>query len=304
MGDPSEFRIKKGANPHTRSRWGCRKHVDQGKAKEQWLAMREILTRYGLVIHVLPPRAEYPGLVFPANAGYMVNADSPLMASERKMVLSNLNPSRSGEEQIYEDCLRRLGLQIQKIHSAFEGEADLIRCGDDYLFTYGELVKPGWVPRKGIPPWKRRYGFRSAHHAIHELAHWVPPRHVVSLQLIDECFYHGDTVLCSFGPERRYLLVYEKAIAPVARRFFHEHSSVLFLDDRDAAAFAANSFNMQYKGQEILFMPAGVSGHLVRHIEALDVQVVKIDVSEFLEKGGGAVKCMIGDLGLWQSTSP
>ena len=44
-------------------------------------------------------------------------------------------------------------------------------------------------------------------------------------------------------------------------------------------------------------MPAGVSETLQARIRERGVEPVTIDVSEFLRKGGGAVKCMIGDLG-------
>jgi hypothetical protein len=44
-------------------------------------------------------------------------------------------------------------------------------------------------------------------------------------------------------------------------------------------------------------MPAGVSETLLAQVRERRVEPVVIDVSEFLRKGGGAVKCMIADLG-------
>jgi hypothetical protein len=44
-------------------------------------------------------------------------------------------------------------------------------------------------------------------------------------------------------------------------------------------------------------MPAGVSETLQSQVRERGVEPVVIDVSEFLRKGGGAVKCMIADLG-------
>jgi len=46
-------------------------------------------------------------------------------------------------------------------------------------------------------------------------------------------------------------------------------------------------------------MPEGASAKLKHQIEAKGVETVTMEVSEFLQKGGGAVKCMIGDLGRW-----
>jgi hypothetical protein len=44
-------------------------------------------------------------------------------------------------------------------------------------------------------------------------------------------------------------------------------------------------------------MPEGISNGLVNDIRSLSVEPVLINVSEFLAKGGGSIKCMILDLG-------
>ena len=43
-------------------------------------------------------------------------------------------------------------------------------------------------------------------------------------------------------------------------------------------------------------MPEGVSARLSDAVRARGSRVVTADVSEFHKKGGGSVKCMIGDL--------
>ena len=45
-------------------------------------------------------------------------------------------------------------------------------------------------------------------------------------------------------------------------------------------------------------MPDGLSERLLDQIRDRGVRPLTVDVSEFLKKGGGSVKCMIGDLGL------
>jgi hypothetical protein len=45
-------------------------------------------------------------------------------------------------------------------------------------------------------------------------------------------------------------------------------------------------------------MPEGVSDALLARIRERGTTPLTVDVSEFLKKGGGSVKCMIGDLGL------
>ncbi|HVP28485.1 MAG TPA: arginine deiminase-related protein, partial [Myxococcota bacterium] len=46
-----------------------------------------------------------------------------------------------------------------------------------------------------------------------------------------------------------------------------------------------------------LVLPAGVSERLLAQVRERGVTPIVVDVSEFLKKGGGSVKCMIGDLG-------
>jgi hypothetical protein len=51
-------------------------------------------------------------------------------------------------------------------------------------------------------------------------------------------------------------------------------------------------------------MPGGVSERLQAEVRERGVEPVVVDVSEFLKKGGGSVKCMIGDLGPVEEASP
>ena len=49
--------------------------------------------------------------------------------------------------------------------------------------------------------------------------------------------------------------------------------------------------------ESMLVMPGGVSEALLAAVRERAVEPIVVDVSEFLKKGGGSVKCMIGDLG-------
>jgi N-dimethylarginine dimethylaminohydrolase len=69
------------------------------------------------------------------------------------------------------------------------------------------------------------------------------------------------------------------------------------LSDNDAALYAANSFQIEDGRRFIFFMPFGVSEALCSKIRANGVEPALVDVSEFLAKGGGSIKCMILDLG-------
>ncbi len=114
-----------------------------------------------------------------------------------------------------------------------------------------------------------------------------------------EAHYHGDTVLCSFGPEREYLLAYMEGLTLESRDLLRDGfgANLIELSAPDAAIYAANSFQLDHNGALYLFLPEGVSGDLLRKVRERSVQPVTVNVSEFLAKGGGSIKCMILDLG-------
>lgn len=291
MGDPTHFNIIGGANPFTRTWWGKRKDVDIQKAIQQWTALKNLLTSLGVCVHVIPSYADKPGLVYPANAGVRLGS---------KFILSNLLPTRAAEQPVYEKTVKKLGLLTQRMGSRFEGEADLFPVGDRYIFTYGAVLKQRFVPQLGIPPWRRMYGFRSERKALEELKKFLPAKtEVVDLELIEESHYHGDTVFCSFGPSREFLFAYLEGLAPESReRCRHVFKDQLIpLSSYDAFHFAANSFQVRTPEGLKLIIPEGVSEALLKEVKSRSVTPLPIDVSEFLKKGGGAVKCMIGDLG-------
>jgi N-dimethylarginine dimethylaminohydrolase len=301
MGDPTHFSIRGGANPHTRTRWGRRKRVDRQRAIAQWHGLARTLERYGVAVFVVPAAAACPGLVYPANAGvlYPVEASSP--AARKCFHLSNLLPTRAAEQPIYAEFLRRLGVPIARLRAAFEGEADFFPVGDRYLFTYGAIERQRFVPRFGIPPYRRIYGFRSEIAALAELAAIAMEVEVLPVQLVNEAYYHGDTVLCSWGPGRRFLFAYLDGIerGAAARLSAVLGNDLVALSADDAALYAANSYSLTCEDGAWVFMPYGVSERLQAQVRERGVTPVLVDVSEFLRKGGGSVKCMIGDLGPW-----
>ncbi len=126
-----------------------------------------------------------------------------------------------------------------------------------------------------------------------------PYREILPLELVLEAHYHGDTVLCSFGAEREFLLVYLEGLSAPSRDRLRDAfgNKLVELSQADAAIYAANSFQIEHEGRLFLFMPQGVSQELRRAVRERGVEVVTVDVSEFLAKGGGSIKCMILDLG-------
>lgn len=304
LGDPSHFRIRAGGNPHTRDRWGRRKRVDPARAAAQWEGLRRALEGQGVRVHVVPAEEGLPGLVFPANAGFRFGDT---------VYLSNLNPARAGEREHYRRVVSSLGLAVRDLPTdrAFEGEADLIPVGHPsgdprrtvHLFTHGRLDRPHWVPCFGIPPYRWIYGFRSDFQALGAVQSIVRPLEVLPLELCDERHYHGDTVLCSFGPHREFLLCHLPGLTGPAQAALRQRfgDRLIPLSDEDGRAFAANSFQLSVDAygerRHVLLLPDGASQALYERVRQTGVIPFPVDVSEFLEKGGGAVKCMLLDLG-------
>ena len=304
MGDPSHFSVKGGANPHTRTRWGTRRHVDRERAIAQWHRLKDTLEDLGVRVWVVPPDPAQPGLVYPANAGFMTEVDTQKPLSDKTFYLSNLLPTRAGEKAHYRRLLEAKDVPLSGFDEQyrFEGEADFFPVGDVHLFTCGRLEKQRFVPALGLPPWKRVYGFRSDARLEPRLREIVAPRPVHRFVLVLEAHYHGDTALCAFGPRREHLLAYRRAVAPeqwprLAELF---GDALVEIPEDDARRYAANSFTYTPRpgsDESFLVMPGGVSEALLARIRERGVTPVLVDVSEFLKKGGGSVKCMIGDLG-------
>jgi N-dimethylarginine dimethylaminohydrolase len=307
MGDPSHFSVQGGANPHTRTWLGTKRSVDRASAIEQWHRLRDALRDHGVHVVVMPADPGQPGLVYPANAGFLLPLDAEKPRFEKVFYLSNLIATRASERLHYDRVLRAAGFRTAAVpeHLRFEGEADFFPAGGVHLLTHGKLEDQRFVPRLGIPPWKRVYGFRTDARVEKFLAPLVAPRPVLRVELVLEAHYHGDTALCAFGPDREHLFAWRPAIAVESWQKLREtfSANLVELSDEDAARYAANSFTYTPSGQRdavresFLFLPGGVSDRLLGEVRERGVTPVSVDVSEFLKKGGGSVKCMIGDLG-------
>jgi N-dimethylarginine dimethylaminohydrolase len=299
MGDPAHFGVHGGANPHTRNVLGVRKRVDAGLAREQWHAFARALVAHGTQVCVVEPHAELSGLVYPANAGFLYPLEAADPTIPKRFYLAHLLPTRAAEREVYRPMIQSMGYATIDIAPRFEGEADFFPAGRFMIFTHGRVERQRFVPRLGIPPWRRVYGFRSELAALEELRTIVGERPVLPIELVLEAHYHGDTALCSFGPRREFLLAYMEGLAPASRDRLRENfgDHLLPLSIHDAELYAANSFQTDHDGRLYLFMPEGVSAQLQNEVRSREVEPVLVNVSEFLAKGGGSIKCMILDLG-------
>ncbi|HEU4427505.1 MAG TPA: hypothetical protein VFT98_02030, partial [Myxococcota bacterium] len=148
MGDPAHFSVKGGANPHTRTRWGTRRSVDRALAQQQWSRLRDLLTDLGIRVIVVPPDPAQPGLVYPANAGFLTELDSEKPHAQKRFYLANLLPTRAGEKPHYRRVLVAAGFDVREISERFrmEGEADFFPVAGHYLLTFGGIERQRFEP--------------------------------------------------------------------------------------------------------------------------------------------------------------
>jgi len=303
MGDPTYFSVLGGANPHTRNALGMRKAVDADRARRQWHQLARTLVEHGVEVCVVEPHQGISGLVYPANAGFLFPLAGATKGNQadlaKQFYLANLLPSRAAEREVYRPFIQSMGYQTRAVEARFEGEADFFPASRYMLFTYGVVERQRFVPRLGLPPWKRVYGFRSDRRALDELQGYIHGHPVLPLELLLEANYHGDTVLCSFGPNREFLFAYLDGLTPASGEQLRQEfgHNLIPLSEHDAEIYAANSFQSDLDGKLYLFMPEGVSDELLHAVRERDVDPVLANVSEFLNKGGGSIKCMILDLG-------
>src|SRR5258708_7736668 len=216
MGDPTYFSVLGGANPHTRNVLGIRKSVDADLARKQWHQLARALIARGTEVCVIELHQGMSGLVYPANAGFLY----PLVGTSgeaKTFHLANLLPTRARERDVSRPFIERMGYRCAQVAARLEGGAAFSPAGRFWLFTYGPVERQRFVPRLGIPPWRRVYGFRSEFDAAQELGRIVKEHPILPLELCLEAYYHGDTVLCSFGPEREFLLAYMEGLTPPSR---------------------------------------------------------------------------------------
>jgi hypothetical protein len=294
MGDPTHWSARAGPGHGHGLRRG-----DRAAAQRQWHALYDLLRDLGVVPIVIPPSVAEPGLVYPANVGFLTDVDAEKPVSQKRFVLANRRPARPGERLQVRQVLAQHGFRVEAVDErlAFAGSADFFAAGDDWVFTVGCSEPPRLVAALALPPWRRLPGRRADAAAEPVLRALVAPRPVLRIELAEGATGHGDEAVCAFGPGRRQLLVDARAIAAPGlarlRELFGER--VLELSERDAALGAANAFALNQGGECFLVLPAGLSASLRAEVRERGATPLCVDVSAF--RASGAVKRLIADLG-------
>ena len=253
MCPPEHFTVLYEINP-----WMHREvAVDPDRARLQWEGLVALLRDAGAEIDLVDPHAEWPDMVFTANAG-IVNG--------RQFVPSHFrNPERQGETPIFAAWFDEREYQIDRLpdHLDHEGAGEALPFGDVLVSAY-------------------RFRTDAASHAELSRLTGAPVR---SIELVDERYYHLDITFCPLD-DRRALVVPE-AWDDYGRRVMAELvPEPLALEPDEAAVCSANSVVI---GRNIV-MPS-CSPRVGRQLEAWGFEVAVADVGEFLKAGGG-VRCL------------
>jgi len=230
------------------------------RAVEQWNGLYTILKEYA-TIDLVPPEKGWPDMVFTANAGLVLGD---------QVVLSRFyHPERQGEEPYFKAWFEQNGFTVHELPKdlPFEG------AGDALLDREGRWLWAG-------------YGFRSELDSHPYIAKWLDIE-VLSLQLVDDRFYHLDTCFCPLTGG--YLMYYPPAFDFYSNRIIEMRvppEKRIIVEEPDAVNFACNTVNV---GNVVVMNKT--SDRLRGKLEEAGFTVRETPLTEFL-KAGGAAKCL------------
>ena len=233
---------------------------EQALAKTQWENLYDILkNELKADIKLVEPHEEVPDMVFTANAAVMYG---------NKAIISRFkHPQRQPEEKYFAKWFEENGYEVITLleDMSFEGAGDAL-----YL---GETLYSGYVPRTGI----------SSHLYIAELLNI----HVISLELVNNSFYHLDTCFCPLKDD--YLIYYPGAFDKYANKVIENNvppEKRIVVNEEEASYFTCNAVNIN---------DAVVTNITTERFSGLlrekGFKHYQTDLSEFM-KAGGAAKCL------------
>ena len=228
-------------------------------AVEQWGALYQILQqRLRVNVSLIEPRPGLPDMVFTANAG---------LVWKNNFIVSNFRHHvRQGEATYFENWFAARNYEIFHLaeQSYFEGEGDLLMCGD--------ILFAGYPTRSSM--------------VAHQRTAEIIEREIVSLRLTDDWFYHLDTCFCPLSSHEA--IYYPAAFDTNALRRLENHIGTLLpVTEEEARRFACNSIVVEKN----VIMNEGCP-RTRRLLESSGYCVFEIPLTEFI-KAGGSAKCLV-----------
>jgi N-dimethylarginine dimethylaminohydrolase len=247
---PEYFEVRYAINPWMRP--GVR--VDRERALAQWEALRRTYLDLGHRVDLIDPVPGLPDMVYTANGATVV--DGVVLGARFR------HPERAAEAALHRAWFAAAGLPVVEPEFVNEGEGDLLVVGDVLLAGAGFRTDP----------------------RAHAEAAAVLGREVVSLELVDPCYYHLDTAIAVLDETTIAWLpaAFTPASQDVLRARFPD---AVVADPADAAVLGLNAVS---DGRHVV-LPAEAAG-LAAALADRGFVPVPVELSE-LRKGGGGPKC-------------
>ncbi|MBL8851396.1 MAG: amidinotransferase [Planctomycetaceae bacterium] len=253
MCPPDFYGIEYEINP-----WMSRSRAsDTALARQQWEALRALLTSLGCEIPLLTPAKGLPDLVFTANAA-LIWRDVAFLSRFR-------HAARQGETPLDEAWFQQHGLTARSLPEGmnFEGAGDALFCG--------ETLFGGYI-------------IRSDARALQWVAGEIGCR-VIPLQLVDTHFYHLDTCFCPISPTAA--IWHPPAFDDYAQTAVREHvPELIAVNSHEAARFACNAVVV---GRHVVLNTG--CPQLEERLSERGFTTHATPLDEFI-KAGGSAKCL------------
>ncbi len=268
---------------------------DSELARAQWQGLRDQLQSLGAKIDLVSPHKGLPDMVFTANAG--------LVSSKRAFLAKFRHKERQGEEPHFEEWFAKHGFKVERLPEKkfFEGEGDALFGGGESVGGTG--VSP--VKSESIQSREGQAGHLSHHSAgetlfcgyrlrsdvrSHEFLSEQLGVLTLSLELINDYFYHLDTCFCPLPDGRAFY--FPGAFDEYGQRAIREHvKDAIEVVPDEAKHFACNAVVL---GKEIV-LPEGCP-QLYASLKSWGYNTHALPMTEFI-KAGGACKCLVLYLG-------
>ena len=265
--DPAHFEVSYSINPWMQpGQWRADPEGRRQAARAAFSGLQRALEGAGAAVEILPGVPGAPDLVFPANAGVILDG---------RAVVARF---RFAERQVEEphflrafEALKARGL-LSEVHTLPDG------CEQEGA---GDFI---WDASRGL--FWAGYGPRSNTRGLAAVAD-VFGRPVVALELATERFYHLDTCFCPLpGGE---VLYYPPAFTAEGLRAIREQVPAdqrIEASDEDAARFCVNAVAF---GRTVVMAEA--ADRLRGVLSERGYRLAEVDLAPFILSGGGAY-CM------------
>ncbi len=261
---PDYFEVSYKINPWMDPEcWARQSHDLQPRSRREWVHLYQTLKQLGASIELMPAQQGVPDIVFVANSAVVLNGKA-LLARFR-------HHERRAEEPHLAAFFSELKNQ-GKIEQVIELPEGIIHegAGDALWDPARELF---WVG----------YGPRSEGRASACIENFFD-REVVSIELVDEHFYHLDTCLCPLSGGQ--ILYYSPALSCTSRERLKDIAgpkNLIEVSAEDASSLAVNAINI---GKHII-MP-GCRAALEARLNYLGYTVHRVPLTSFAASGGAA----------------